>query len=138
MAEPYCHAFFCDQVLEQTNGKFSYIGCYGTHMFLQEFPANLSLALVLTFAIAPPEDELSIDFTIWKSGEKLMESNGRLVPEGEPPEGLDLARFNQIVELGLENIEEDSVLSATVIIDGIKLESPTLTITKFPESPAVE
>jgi hypothetical protein len=47
---------FCDDVRRELGGKFTFIGCYGSDMYLNSFPATLTKLSVHWQAVAPLSD----------------------------------------------------------------------------------
>lgn len=88
VTERYCHSLFCDDIRQETTGKWIYIGVYQGQMLVQSFPINLpSLSVVIT-CVTPadrPFQKLKI---------RVLKDDEELITEEVPVEALrDVGQF---------------------------------------------
>lgn len=109
MTSRHLEVIFCDDVRTEITGKQIYIGVYGSHLLVDEFPANLpSLSIIATAvtAIEDPFKKLVFRVIDESDGEVILEKKvpSELLPQPEnAPENKILVKLRTTMVLpGIE------------------------------------
>ena len=108
---PYIHAVYCDDVRNEVGGTVSLIGCHGSRVPLDEFPAvlpRMSVVAWIVFPASAPPSQLTAK--LFLDEEALTEQP---VDLGEPP------------RLPNEDVGEDTRITGRLILNITPLEIQT-------------
>jgi hypothetical protein len=81
-------AQFCDDVRQEIGNKFSLMGCYGTDLYVPEFPITLPKLCAFVHVRTPREQPFErLTLRLVRAGEVLSElvADPDKLDEGEPP-----------------------------------------------------
>lgn len=130
-------AIYCDDIRQEINGKYTLVGCYGSHMFLSEFPAKLPRFNAHTTLYIPLSESFShIRIVLNKGAEEIAESAFDVEPDmlQDVINNDNNLRFHAIIgAFSLTNfeIDEPTLIDVTAYVDGVPLMGPRLIVERM-------
>ncbi|AOS96726.1 hypothetical protein AUP74_01266 [Microbulbifer aggregans] len=129
MLSPQFWGIFCDDVRHEIGGKYTLVGCYGTHMGVPHFPFTMS-KLCFSFTYTSNIDSIpeNIKVSIHRDDKSLFNVNLSIDAEAEADSREETFTATGGFEVPNLTFDGPCLIATEAMVDGEKFKGPTLRV----------